>query len=503
MEISYLFQCPLSIFKIHIIFSFFTFFIKILLIPLYMSSFNRSYSAPPVEKFIIGDDVELDEIQYELKYTSYFRKNRNPRLDPPKFLFPGQTSIWASEYNDVIIRAFSEKKTAVEMIDMEFPNSEVCSEFVGKNRTTSPIGDNSFILPNLIQRNDSSVIIPVSCFSQKTEQPVFLADIKTFYDGLNLEPTTNMAQMCITVCKDQEGSRLIQGLIETWNGDELSAFFDYIVESSLELSENLFGNYVIQKIIPLLGEEQLFKLIIHFFGHVYELSLHVYGCRVIQKLIDHLDDIKSIVAELESHISDLIASPNGNHVIQKCIDKDIDKGFLLREFEDDCINLAQQRYGCRVLQRLFEVCTEEETWNIYIQIIKKIDVLINDKYGNYVIQHLIQSSNRCKGEIFDFIIKNSFELSKDKFSSNVVEKCVNNCTKEQLDAILNELSKTHDNSRPCLYYMCIDMYANYVVQRFFDVADENLRTRAKNIIRPYVKDMRAIPFTKHILTRLA
>lgn len=465
--------------------------------------FNRSFSAPPVEKFISeSENVELSDIKNEILYSNFYKKNKNPRLDPPKFLYKNLTN-WSTEYNDFLSRAFSEKKTAVEMIDMEFPDSDLCTEFSGKSRTTTPVGNMTYVFPDLIQKSETtSFTIPISCSSLKAEASPLMNDIKAFYDAMGLESTFNTSLMCVTVCKDQEGSRHIQGLIDQWDKDQISFFFEQIIGSSLDLSTNLFGNYVIQKIIPSLNEEQSFNLILQFFGHIYELSLHVYGCRVIQKLIDHMDEIKSIIAELECKIGDLIASPNGNHVVQKCIDKDIDKGFLLREFENDCIKLSQQRYGCRVLQRLFEVCTEEETWNIYLQIIKCIDVLINDKYGNYVIQHLIESSSKLRNQIFDYIISNSFALSKDKFSSNVVEKCVNNCSKEQLEALLEEFSKSPDGLKPCLFYMCTDMYANYVVQRFFDVADEPLKVKAKAIIKPFIKDMRTIPFTKHILTKL-
>ncbi|KAM0679616.1 hypothetical protein GINT2_002247 [Glugoides intestinalis] len=463
---------------------------------------NRSYSAPPVEKFILEDDIELDEIQYELKYTNYYKKNRNPRLEPPRFLFSGQSSIWATEHNDFIIKAFRERKTAVEMIDLEFPESGSCSEFSGKSRAGSPIGEVSFVLPNLVQRSDPAIIIPITCTSQKVEQNSLISELKEFYEKLGLEAAYNDSVICVSICKDQEGSRYIQGLIDSWNDDQITYFFEQIVTFAFELSTNLFGNYVIQKIIPRLKENHIFTLLIQFFGHICELSLHVYGCRVVQKLIDHLKDIKSIVAELESNIAELIASPNGNHVIQKCIDKDIDKGFLLREFEVNCVNLAQQRYGCRVLQRIFEVCSEEETLNIYFEIIKSIDVLINDKYGNYVIQHLIQSNNKLKSELFDYITKNCFSLSKDKFSSNVVEKCVNSCTNEQLELFFTEFSQIKGEGRPCLYYMCVDMYANYVVQRFFDVAQDDMKTKTKNLIKPYIKDMRSIPYTKHIISRL-
>lgn len=465
-------------------------------------SFNRSISAPPVDKFAMPSDIEFGEIQTELQYLTYYRKKKDPRLDPPKFLFKGQSSYWVLENNDFILKAFSEKKTGVEMIDMDYPESESCSEFSGKSRTNTPVGENIYIIPDLVQR--SNILFPISTTSssnQKQDNSNMINDIKSFYLNLNLEPTFNIPTICVEVCKDQEGSRYIQSAIESWSSEQIAYFFQQILGSSLDLSVNLFGNYVVQKIIPFLNEDELFKLILQFFGHIHELSLHVYGCRVIQKLIDQLDDVKSIVAELEPHISDLIESPNGNHVIQKCIDKNIDKDFLIREFEKNTIELAKQRYGCRVLQRIFEVCSEDETWNIYLEIIKNIGLFINDRYGNYVIQHLIESENKLKDKIFDYIIINSFVLSKDKFSSNVVERCVNNSSQTQLEAFLDQFSKFTDG-KPCLFYMCIDMYANYVVQRFFDIANADLKAKAKAIIKPYTKEMKTIPFTKHILLKL-
>lgn len=476
----------------------------------------RSNSAPPVEKFLLEDDVELDEIQFSIKYSNYYKKHKDPRLEPPKLMFKGQHSPWAYEHKDFILNAFSEKRTGVEMINSDYPESGSCIEFSGRSNTTTPVGDKPLIIPELIQKCNISIPVKVTNSSKNSISTTFDASkmiegIQDFYQKMGksallmddeIVEDMKFEDVCVLVCKDQDGSRFIQGEIDNWSKEQITYFFNQISSFSYDLSTNLFGNYVIQKLVPFLDEECVFLLILQFFGHICELSLHVYGCRVIQKLIDQLDDIKSIVAELENHVDELIFSPNGNHVIQKCIDKDIEKDFLIKEFEKETIKLATQRYGCRVLQRLFEVCSERETWNVYLKVIDNIDVLINDKYGNYVIQHLIDSENKYKMKIFDYIVKNAFRLSKDKFSSNVVEKCVNTSSPEYLEQFLGVFSKIQDDNKPCLYFMCIDMFGNYVVQRFFDVAGEDLKNRAKSIIKPFVREMKSIPFTKHILTRI-
>lgn len=464
---------------------------------------SRCYSAPPVDKFIIDGDIEFGEIQREISYSIYYRKNKDPRLAPPKFIFDGQGSIWASEHNDFLVWAFSEQRTAVEMIDLDHPDTESCSEFSGRSKTTTPVGDKPNICPEMLTNPNNSILIPISVSPvQKTENSPIISELRAFYCTLGREVPHDMVAICVLLCKDQEGSRFIQNKLDVWSQEQISHFFLKIYDSAYELSTNLFGNYVIQKIIPLLREDEVFKLILQFFGQVHELSLHIYGCRVVQKLIDNLDDIKFAVAEIESHIMELIESPNGNHVIQKCIDKDIDKGFILREFEKNGMALAQERYGCRVLQRLFEVCSEEETAKIYDIIVSGIDKLINDKYGNYVIQHLILFDRRSHKQIFEYIIKNAYELSKYKFSSNVIEKCVDSASVNQLEEFLEVFLITDKEGKSNLFYMCTDMYANYVVQRIFDVAPPSLRERAKAALVPYIKEMRVIPFTKHILARL-
>ena len=257
----------------------------------------------------------------------------------------------------------------------------------------------------------------------------------------------------------------------------------------------------------MLNNEELNILIERFRNNIHVLSTHVYGCRVIQKLIDYIENVDCIIDELQNCILELIASPNGNHVIQKCIDKSqLNKnGFLKRitvEFEKDCINLAQQRYGCRVLQRLFELSDPSDVQKLLTIISTNVGDLINDRYGNYVIQHLIQSDYLGhKNKIFEYIIKNAVELSKYKFSSNVIEKCVSNATEQQLNEFLVTFSSIQSDGKPALFHMCTDMYANYVVQKFYDTVDFKLKEKMKFIVGRYLKDIKVIPFTKHILNK--
>jgi len=66
--------------------------------------------------------------------------------------------------------------------------------------------------------------------------------------------------------------------------------------------------------------------------------------------------------------------------------------------------------------------------------------LIQDQYGNYVIQHILERGKPAdKAQIIDKIRGNVLQLSKHKFASNVVEKCVAHGSKEIRQDLIEEV----------------------------------------------------------------
>ena len=52
-------------------------------------------------------------------------------------------------------------------------------------------------------------------------------------------------------------------------------------------------------------------------------------------------------------------------------------------------SLSTHPYGCRVIQRILEHCTQEQTTPILEELHQQTEQLIQDQYGNYVIQHVL------------------------------------------------------------------------------------------------------------------
>lgn len=52
-------------------------------------------------------------------------------------------------------------------------------------------------------------------------------------------------------------------------------------------------------------------------------------------------------------------------------------------------SLSTHPYGCRVIQRILEHCTPDQTTSILEELHANAEQLVQDQYGNYVIQHVL------------------------------------------------------------------------------------------------------------------
>jgi hypothetical protein len=91
-------------------------------------------------------------------------------------------------------------------------------------------------------------------------------------------------------------------------------------------------------------------------------------------------------------------------------------------------------------------CLEKGTWNQKINlanyIIVEMTSLIEDPYGNYLVQNVIKLNDQHKNElIFQEIAKDFIRLSQLKFSSNVIEKCLDSCLSEGNEPHIEKIFK--------------------------------------------------------------
>lgn len=382
-------------------------------------------------------------------------------------------------------------------------NSNNMGNFMGNN--TCFENNNNFINPkvNEIKQNSNNL----GDKSNKLE--AFRNNISAFVNFT----LKDIQGWIVDFSRDQHGSRFIQQKMEkSTNGVDRDIVFKEITATDTvlyTLMTDVFGNYVVQKMLEYGNETQKCVISSHLKDRVLILTTQMYGCRVIQKAIEcipkHLQT--ELIHELDSHVLDCVKDQNGNHVIQKCIEfvssENLD--FIINEFHGRVFELSSHPYGCRVIQRLMEHCDAKQTHGLMIEIFDNLPSLVKDQYGNYVIQHILdhKKHNDFPTKIINYVFDNIFVLSAHKFASNVVEKCIQFSSFAQKEQLVKFIIKNSDGGcNDNLYMMMKDPFANYVVQKIVDSVNGDLRKQLLLKMKPYFLNLKKLTYGKHMINKV-
>ena len=90
-----------------------------------------------------------------------------------------------------------------------------------------------------------------------------------------------------------------------------------------------------------------------------------------------------------------------------------------------CLEVSTHRHGCCVVQRCLDAATPPQRRAMVVEIGRNCLQLMQDPYGNYVVQYVL---DRCPGDeirpVTSCPLGRIASLSVQKYSSNVIEKCL-------------------------------------------------------------------------------
>ncbi|KAF8604976.1 ARM repeat-containing protein, partial [Ceratobasidium sp. AG-I] len=305
------------------------------------------------------------------------------------------------------------------------------------------------------------------------------------------------------LCKDQHGCRYLQKKLEEGVPEHRDIIFHETFSLFAELMTDPFGNYLCQKLLEYSTDEQR-NMICESVAHdLVGISLNMHGTRAVQKMIDFLStqrQIHSIIMALSMHVVTLIKDLNGNHVVQKCLNRLIpeDNQFIYNAVAAHCVEVATHRHGCCVLQRCIDHASDSQRIQLVTEITFNALTLVQDPYGNYVVQYILDlNDNRFSDAVIRQFVGNVCALSVQKFSSNVIEKCIrvaeHNTRKMLIEELLN---------RSRLEKLLRDSFGNYCVQTALDYAEPTQRMLLVEGIRPILPLIRNTPYGKRIQSKL-
>ncbi|KZT22110.1 ARM repeat-containing protein [Neolentinus lepideus HHB14362 ss-1] len=313
------------------------------------------------------------------------------------------------------------------------------------------------------------------------------------------------------LCKDQHGCRYLQKKLEEGVPEHRDMIFRETFGHFADLMTDPFGNYLCQKLLEYSTDEQRNVICESVAQDLVNISLNMHGTRAVQKMIDFLStrrqtdhryyaQIHSIIVALSLHVVVLIKDLNGNHVIQKCLNKlaPEDNQFIYNAVAANCVEVATHRHGCCVLQRCIDHASDHQRIQLVNEITYNALTLVQDPYGNYVVQYILDlNDNRFSDGVIRQFTGNVCALSVQKFSSNVIEKCIRVAEHSTRKLLIEEML-----NRTRLEKLLRDSYGNYCVQTALDYAEPTQRALLVEGIRPVLPLIRNTPYGKRIQNKL-
>ena len=339
------------------------------------------------------------------------------------------------------------------------------------------------------------------------------------YNDLYLNKKSNI----YSLCQDQSNCRNLQDQLEKNKNDVhyIKNFLDQIKPNLISIMTHQFGNYVIQKLLEILIYQEnkaLFTEIISLLDQnnsLYSISINNYGTRVIQKTLEKLiesgytkietEEINNCLKNLLSkHLYDLCKDKNGNHVYQKLLkvfsgEKEEINNFLYDYLADIAIDVALLQQGATIFSTAIELGSYNQKEKLCLKIIPNLDKLINNKYGNYSVQAFIKklkNENKLIEPIYSYISKNIVDLSKQKFSSNVIDAFIMK-EDEFSKLLINDIIKNNQ-----IKDIIKDQYGNYVIQKAMSISDTETLNKIIEQIKPIIPELMLSNFGKKVVNKL-
>ena len=270
----------------------------------------------------------------------------------------------------------------------------------------------------------------------------------------------------VNIIKTHRGSRIFQNYLKNTHSDIIHQIFTEINPSLIELIIDPYANYFCKRFFNFLNQKDRIDFLLSINNSLIKLSINNIGTYPIQGIIEQLiskNEKKIIINSIKDYINELCYDTYGTHVLEKiisCFEEEF-TGFIFDFVENNFLNLANHINGICIVKKILSLTHKKDIHKKLKKIINENALtLIQHIYGNYVIQIVIETWDL--NDILEILsnFKNKYTmLSMSKYSSNVVEKCI-----EKNQIILKEyINEICDNGK--IAEIMKNNFGNYVIQK--------------------------------------
>eukprot|EP01018_Ginkgo_biloba_P014812 Gb_24858 [translate_table: standard] len=206
-------------------------------------------------------------------------------------------------------------------------------------------------------------------------------------------------------------------------------------------------------------------------GRIYFIAKDQHGCRFLQRKFDEgsPEDVQKIFLEIIDHIIELMTDPFGNYLVQKLLevcteDQKMEILLAVTRKAGELVNISLNMHGTRAVQKLIEILKTPQQVSMVVSSLKPgVVTLIKDLNGNHVVQRCLQRlSNEDSQFLFDAAAEHCVEIATHRHGCCVLQRCIDYSTGAQRERLVAEIAAN-------ALVLSQDPFGNYVVQYILDL----------------------------------
>jgi hypothetical protein len=300
--------------------------------------------------------------------------------------------------------------------------------------------------------------------------------------------------------KYQAGCRFLQKKLEEQpDPQHVTLVFTEVFEHLIELMTDPYGQYLVPKLMKYCDKAQRQAIVTKIAPKIVTFACHTYGIHGVQKILEFLTDeqVDTFIEAIKPSTIHLAKDSKGNYLIQSFLKQFPSERnqFIYDAMTDNCVEVATHKVGCTLINRCIDYANEQQMLQLVTKIGANSLSLVQDQFGNYVVQHLLSTKVQFAPKIIEGLLGHIPELSVQKFSSNVIEKCLQVASPEHYSAVIQEITDAN------LLELLQDRYANFVIQTALDVADDQQHAKLVKMILPFIHQIKT-PYVMHIQKKI-
>ena len=394
----------------------------------------------------------------------------------------------------ILINVFDDEEDKEEQKDnspklnrqysVETPKLFINDQLLSETEKNPP----KFYLNNKMQSNNInedlnlSDEIPPFSFNEQGEK---IEKIIANKNSIDMEDYNKLKGNFLNLITSQNGSRFMQKIYANSDYEVLQKIFNEISSSIADCMIDPYANYFCQKFFGVLKKEERKIFLNSIINKIIDISNSKIGTYPLQAVIAQLDEdeeISLIMNAIHGKIIDLCNNAQGVHVIEKMIlcfeETKIQE--IYDSIIDNFIQLSTNPNGLFVCKKIiYQSKKEENLLRIREVITKNSMTLIYNQYGNYTIQVAIDTWSRDFSQpIIQSFSSHLINLSCQKYSSNVIEKCIEKSDNKLLGDFIDEISKNSN-----ILALIKNSFGNFVLQKALKLSSGRRKTKLTNSIK--------------------